>query len=570
MGRCERALHVRLRKIASEAEVKGWNADRVRRSRNDLKRDFLVRHGLTGRQYNSLLRGLEGRYRSLRELAGLRAEKDRSRLATLEKKIKARQKKLDSFDAVSSAVAERAAIGKGPTKAQAKKLMSRVDYDKARFAQHNQKRRAETLRQRIDKEIALSKMAVPPVVFGSKALLRKRPGIHPNDIAGLAQWRTTWDKARSAQFLCIGSKNETAGCQTCVATYCTDDVIDLRLRLPPALTAEGKHLRVEGISLPNFGRKEILAALKAHCDGSEDRSSIAWRFVRDPDWPAGNTLSAWTVFITLDIALPEISQPIFETSGTGKYRDLSRGMRSGGEMIGALGVDLNADHLAWCAIDRFGNPVKQKSGRIDLPLRGKTSDQRRALIGDACARIVEIAEQWHLPVVVEQLDFRKKQQEVSADGTAGYARMLSSLAYARILTILRRRAERAGIELVEVNPAYTSVIGRTNYARRYGLSTHIAAAAAIARRAARFSERVNYVYGYRGRRGTLRTRSESRKHVWTEWQRVRRERAASRTPHTQRHAAHDLPSAAPIKKGDGEMSCKRRMSCPDKGFRTRA
>ncbi len=41
-----------------------------------------------------------------------------------------------------------------------------------------------------------------------------------------------------------------------------------------------------------------------------------------------------------------------------------------------------------------------------------------------------------------------------------------------------------------VNPAYTSVIGRINYAKRHGLSIHLAAALTIGRRYLRFSERV--------------------------------------------------------------------------------
>lgn len=66
--------------------------------------------------------------------------------------------------------------------------------------------------------------------------------------------------------------------------------------------------------------------------------------------------------------------------------------------------------------------------------------------------------------------------------------------------MLRRRAERKGVELVDVNPADTSVIGRVNYARRYRLTVHIGADVAIARRAARLSKQIDYIYGCRGLR----------------------------------------------------------------------
>jgi hypothetical protein len=55
--------------------------------------------------------------------------------------------------------------------------------------------------------------------------------------------------------------------------------------------------------------------------------------------------------------------------------------------------------------------------------------------------------------------------------------------------MLKAAALRRGIEVLEVNPAYTSTIGATNYARRFGASIHAGAACAIARRSMRLSER---------------------------------------------------------------------------------
>ena len=57
--------------------------------------------------------------------------------------------------------------------------------------------------------------------------------------------------------------------------------------------------------------------------------------------------------------------------------------------------------------------------------------------------------------------------------------MLSSLAYTQVQTFLRARAFDAGIEVYEVNPAYTSVIGRYKFSGRYGMSAHNAAALVI-------------------------------------------------------------------------------------------
>ena len=63
-----------------------------------------------------------------------------------------------------------------------------------------------------------------------------------------------------------------------------------------------------------------------------------------------------------------------------------------------------------------------------------------------------------------------------------YARMLSALAYRKITQLLYVNCHKKGIELIKINPAYTSQLGKIKYEKRYGLSTHHSAAMVIARR----------------------------------------------------------------------------------------
>ena len=71
-----------------------------------------------------------------------------------------------------------------------------------------------------------------------------------------------------------------------------------------------------------------------------------------------------------------------------------------------------------------------------------------------------------------------------------YARMLSSFCYRQLIASIESRAFRNGIEVYEVNPAFTSIIGRTKFMGRYGLSTHTSAALVIGRRQNSYSERL--------------------------------------------------------------------------------
>lgn len=152
-----------------------------------------------------------------------------------------------------------------------------------------------------------------------------------------------------------------------------------------------------------------------------------------------------------------------------------------------------------------------------------------------------------VPIAVERLDFAKKKARLREHG-ARYARMLSSFAYRRFVQMLCARAHDAGIAVIFVNPAYSSLIGRHKFARRYGISGHCAAAWVLARRAQTFSERPN-------RRDQVALGSPVRKnarHVWSFWVRVASKaagdalhrRSRSRDPSAAAAAGAIFPSVA--------------------------
>jgi hypothetical protein len=92
-------------------------------------------------------------------------------------------------------------------------------------------------------------------------------------------------------------------------------------------------------------------------------------------------------------------------------------------------------------------------------------------------------------VAIERLDFTKKRAALRETGPR-YARMLSSFSYARFGETMTAGAAGRGIDLAQVNPAFTSVIGVEKFSAGYALTRHHAAAFAIARRAQGFGERL--------------------------------------------------------------------------------
>ena len=117
------------------------------------------------------------------------------------------------------------------------------------------------------------------------------------------------------------------------------------------------------------------------------------------------------------------------------------------------------------------------------------SVKTEAIIGDAVTSVVEYAREVGKPVVIELLDFRQKKAALE-NQSRRYSRMLSSFSYGEVKACFISRGYREGVEVRQLNPAFSSVIGRVKFMERYGLSVHQAAALLLARRLLGCSERI--------------------------------------------------------------------------------
>ena len=151
---------------------------------------------------------------------------------------------------------------------------------------------------------------------------------------------------------------------------------------------------------------------------------------------------------------------------------------------------------------------------------GKNTNQAEALIGDAVASVVQYAREVGKPIVIEKLDFRQKKAALEGESRR-YSRMLSSFSYGKIKAYFLSRGYRQGVEIYQVNPAYSSVIGRVKFMERYGLTVHQAAALVLTRRSLGFSEHIPRPWVAPIGNGvqvafTVPVRKRV-KHVWTYW-----------------------------------------------------
>src|SRR5438128_1428425 len=465
--------------LYGRAERSLFAAMQAGRAINDLKRDFLPRFGITARQFNAVRIGMDGKIDSIKQ-------RRPDLIVEIETKIKKAVK----------------VIAKLTTKAtRADKLQQK-------------KRLLGMLKARLSNMQADQASDQVRLCFGSKKLFQAQFNLEANGYASHQEWKQDWLVERSSQFFVLGSKDESAGCQGCQAALQEDGSLSLTLRLPDALVSQGKYLTLTGIRFA-YGHGEIVAALNSGqritaqtksgaATVKRTGTALSYRFVRDA--------KGWRVFVSCQAQAVNI-----ETNGA----------------MGAVGVDVNADHLAVSETDRFGNLIAAR--RIDLHTHGKSSDQAKALIGNATVSIVEQARQAGKPVVIEKLSFQKKKAELEAVNRK-QARMLSSFACNKVASHILAAAFRAGVEVIEVNPAYTSVIGAVNHAQRKGISVHQGAALAIARRGLGLCERATVPVGLvptaNGGHVTFELPARNRlKHVWSFWSKARTKLKAAHVAH---------------------------------------
>ena len=432
-----------------------------------LKRGYLVQHGISSRLFNSVKVSLEGEVKAVQATRKLRIDDLKRRIAKAEKTL---------------------------AKLEKKGLWLEV---------HHKRRRLETLRHRLrvlelDRQVGLVRLC-----FGSRRLWCKQYDLEANGYAGHDEWLADWRDARTGEFFVLGSRDETAGCQLSQASIAEDGSLTLTLRMPDALAGRhGKYVTILGIRFA-YGHEQVLAALASNAEYVRCRrehgeksaratglgQAISYRFKHDA--------KGWRVFATTELQdVPSV---------TDKRR-------------GAVGVDLNADHLAVCETDASGNYVH--AFRVPLVTYGKSRHQAEALIGDAVARVVEHARRVGKPIVLERLDFREKKAALEGESRK-YSRMLSSLGYGKALACFLSRGHREGVEIRQVNPAFSSLIGRVKFMERYGLSVHQAAALVLARRLLGCSERIPRRWLApvgNGVQVAFRVPARKRvKHVWTYW-----------------------------------------------------
>jgi IS605 OrfB family transposase len=299
----------------------------------------------------------------------------------------------------------------------------------------------------------------------SKRLARNRHHLDAADQA-LAQWRTEWDASR--WFITAdGEADKTWGNET-IRWHPLEDWLEIKLPAALAKYANrpfGRYRLSCLVSWPYRG-----GDVAAQATNGAVRYDITYKPARDR-WYID---ASWALHAQAVATLDQL-----------RYGSV-------------VSVDLNVGHLAVSALDPYGNPLGPPI-TIPLELAGLSATTRDGHLRAAISQILAMAETHHAgAVVIEDLDFveqrtegREHAKDRPSRGRRGKAfrRQISGLPTAQFRDRLTQMAYNAGVAVIAVGPAYTSLWGAQHWLaplqRQYPrscLTGHHAAAVAIGRR----------------------------------------------------------------------------------------
>ncbi|PEB62688.1 transposase [Priestia megaterium] len=296
---------------------------------------------------------------------------------------------------------------------------------------------------------------ISSVVFGSKKLFKhqftKKEFVHDHQ-----SWKELFLAARNKQVLISGRKDAAAG--NFVFTY-QSDTHDLHMT-----SLSGKVVTFSNVVFP-YGQEQVNQTVlrQRKCkDKKANGKPISWSVEDHGDY--------YIIKCLLDVEEEVLVN--FSTSD------------------GVIGVDCNVNHFAWTDVSKDGNFLG--SGTFSFPLDKKTNGQSTKILEAEAIALVDLAIRKNKPIVMEDINTTLSKTG-DAYGNKKANRLKSVFAYRKMAQAIKSRAQKLAVAVLVVNPAYTSIMGKLKYMRKFGISIHQAASYTIGRKGLGYKEKAPQV-----------------------------------------------------------------------------
>lgn len=301
---------------------------------------------------------------------------------------------------------------------------------------------------RLDRE---KKAGVVHICFGGKKAFRQRHEVRRRN--ELRSWEGMWKHRRRREMLLAGRLDGPQG--SWMARY------DVEKKIFSYQTYSGKWISIPGVEFP-YGQAWVEAAVSAAEIAKRNKTLPPGQQI--PGWPVGSV--SWSlkdcgnaVQVKCMVTLPEDPYKNF------CYDD------------GCVSFDMNYDHFAASELGPQGE--LQRHWTVPLQMEGRTSDQISNSISESLEEIFRYAAAVNKPISMEDIEH---PDTCLLYGNKKANRKISGFAHEKMTALAESKGEKYNLSVQEVNPAYTSQIGKIKYMRQLGLSVHEAAAYVIGRR----------------------------------------------------------------------------------------
>ena len=291
-----------------------------------------------------------------------------------------------------------------------------------------------------------------PVVFGGKRLFEK---LCKNHLAGKVRegLKKQWKEQRQGTLISVGSKS------------------DKENRLMRFEDLNGQlHLRI------TIGNREFIYAKVLREPSNSKDKWLTFMAMLLGSW---QTQSYFPYTVELKLRDGEVYGSVSFELPTPKVRYTKEN--------GVIAIDTNASpiHLAIAEVSKTGELLSYQTINLHhlLGLSQNSKDHQEWILAH---QIVDLAIQKGKAIAVENL--KKLRKGKRGDGKAELRKRLHQWNAKKLLQKLKRAAMLKGVEVIEVNPAYTSIIGMLKYAPQLSIDKDIAGAYVIGRKALGFRE----------------------------------------------------------------------------------
>lgn len=389
---------------------------------------MMKQYGFMKRTVNSALRQMKGRMSALKELQKVQIQDARNKVSSLDGKINDLSAEIDVL---------KRKLKQHPND---KDMLGKYNNKKAKLYSLQDKKNRYVIKIRNYEDALVNTLEL---CFGSKKFFSKQYNLKDNGYKTHEKWLNDFRKLRDRQVYYVGSNDETCGNQQFQMNY-NESTKKFYLQI----------------------RKE-----NSWCNDIKDKYIlIEANFKYKPD-------------LLVQMLKEGSAMSYIVTCKDGKwYVDVSFHCMchiNTNKNNGCIGMDFNNGFIAVAETDDYGNLIGVKD--ILLKYHG-TGNKAKSEMSEVISKIVRYTKCKGKALCIEDLSFSKKKSICIRRGKKQYNQMIHMLDYSRYMKDCEDYTKTHGVRLYEVNPAYTSQIGKSKYVGKKKLTIHDSAAYVIARK----------------------------------------------------------------------------------------